>query len=39
MTEDLRSDILITPQVELMAPNSLPKTEGKAVRVVDNRKD
>jgi len=39
ITEDLRSDILITPQVELMAPNSLPKTEGKAVRVVDNRKE
>ncbi|MBN1827544.1 MAG: phenylacetate--CoA ligase [Deltaproteobacteria bacterium] len=35
--EELKSDILITPKVELVEPNSLPKTEGKAVRVIDNR--
>jgi len=36
---ELRSDILITPRVELLAPGSLSPAEGKAVRVVDNRKD
>lgn len=36
--EGLRSEILITPAVELVEPNSLPKSEGKAVRVIDNRK-
>jgi phenylacetate-CoA ligase len=35
--EELKSDILITPRVELVEPGSLPKTEGKAVRVIDNR--
>ncbi len=39
ITEELKSDILITPKVELAEPGSLPKTEGKAVRVIDNRKD
>ena len=33
----LRDEILITPKVELMPSNSLPKTEGKAVRVTDLR--
>jgi phenylacetate-CoA ligase len=37
--EELRSDILITPKVDLVEPDSLPKSEGKAVRVIDNRKD
>jgi phenylacetate-CoA ligase len=36
---ELKSDILITPKVELVEPDSLPKSEGKAQRVVDNRKD
>ncbi len=39
ITEELRSDILITPRVDLVEPNTLPKTEGKAVRVLDNRAD
>jgi phenylacetate-CoA ligase len=39
VVEELKSDILISPKVVLVEPNSLPKTEGKAVRVVDNRKD
>ncbi len=39
IVEELRSDILITPKVDLMEQDSLPKSEGKAVRVVDNRKD
>ncbi|MDQ7031437.1 MAG: phenylacetate--CoA ligase [Desulfonauticus sp.] len=33
----LREEILITPRVELVEHNSLPKTEGKAVRVIDLR--
>jgi len=33
----LRDEILVTPKVELVQANSLPKSEGKAVRVVDNR--
>jgi phenylacetate-CoA ligase len=37
IVEELRSDILITPRVDLLEPNTLPKTEGKAVRVIDNR--
>ncbi len=39
IAEELRSDILITPRVELVEPNTLPATEGKAIRVLDNRKD
>ena len=39
IVEELRSDILITPRVDLVEPDSLPKSEGKAVRVVDNRKE
>jgi len=37
--EELKSDILITPRVELVEPGSLPKTEGKAIRVIDNREE
>jgi phenylacetate-CoA ligase len=36
---ELKSDILITPKVELVEPNTLPKSDGKAVRVVDSRHD
>jgi phenylacetate-CoA ligase len=39
IVEELKSDILITPKVELVGPNTLPKSEGKAQRVMDNRKD
>lgn len=35
---DLKNEILISPKVTLVEPNSLPKSEGKAVRVIDNRK-
>ena len=31
--------MLITPKVDLVEPDSIPKGEGKAVRVIDNRKD
>jgi phenylacetate-CoA ligase len=33
----LRAEILLTPRVELVESNSLPRTEGKAVRVQDLR--
>jgi phenylacetate-CoA ligase len=39
IVEELKSDILITPKVDLVEPDSLPKSEGKAIRVVDNRKE
>ena len=33
----LREELLVTPKIELVEPNSLPRREGKAVRVVDQR--
>ncbi len=39
IVEELKSDILITPRVELVGPHTLPKSEGKAQRVIDNRKE
>jgi phenylacetate-CoA ligase len=39
VVEELKSDILITPRVDLVEQDSLPKSEGKAKRVIDNRKD
>ncbi len=33
----LRDEILVTPRVELVERNSLPKSEGKAARVIDRR--
>jgi len=38
ITEALKNEILITPKVVLVEPDSLPKSEGKAVRVIDKRK-
>jgi phenylacetate-CoA ligase len=37
IVEKLRSEILITAGVELVEPGSLPRSEGKAVRVIDTR--
>jgi phenylacetate-CoA ligase len=37
ITEALKSEMLVTPRVELVEPNTLPRTEGKAQRVVDRR--
>lgn len=37
ITNSLRDEILIKPVVRLVQPGSIPKGEGKAVRVVDNR--
>ena len=37
MVSRLRDELLITPRVDLVQHNSLPKAEGKAQRVQDNR--
>jgi len=37
ITARLRDEILVTPRVELVQHDSIPKSEGKAVRVVDLR--
>jgi len=37
LTEALKSELLVTPKVELVEPHTLPQSEGKAVRVVDRR--
>jgi phenylacetate-CoA ligase len=37
ITEALKSELLVTPRVELVEPNTLPRTEGKAQRVIDRR--
>ena len=39
ITRQLKDEILLTPKVKLVAPGSLPKSEGKAVRVKDLRKN
>jgi phenylacetate-CoA ligase len=39
IVNELKSDILITPKVRLVEPGSLPTSEGKAVRVIDKRKE
>jgi phenylacetate-CoA ligase len=39
ITEELRQETLVTPKVELLQPNTLPTSEGKAVRVVDKREN
>ena len=38
ITRQLKDEILITPRVRLVPKNTLPKSEGKAVRVKDLRK-
>jgi phenylacetate-CoA ligase len=37
IVRELRDEILITPEVDLCAPGSIPVAQGKAIRVVDNR--
>ena len=37
IARDLKSELLITPKVELVEPNSLPRSDGKAVRFIDQR--
>ena len=38
IAHDLKGELLLTPKVELVEPNTLPRTEGKAVRLMDLRK-
>jgi phenylacetate-CoA ligase len=37
ISDALKSELLVTPRVELVEPNALPRSEGKAQRVVDKR--
>jgi phenylacetate-CoA ligase len=37
ITRELRGELLVTPIVELVEPHSLPQSEGKAVRLIDQR--
>jgi phenylacetate-CoA ligase len=37
ISRELRDEILITPDIDLCAPGSIPVAQGKAVRVLDNR--
>jgi phenylacetate-CoA ligase len=37
ITEALKSELLVTPTVELVEPHTLPRSNGKAQRVVDKR--
>ena len=37
ITHDLKNELLVTPKVELAEPNSLPTSEGKATRLIDQR--
>ncbi len=37
ITRELRDEILITPEVDLCEPGSIPVAQGKAVRVIDRR--
>ncbi len=39
ITHQLKDEILITPKVKIVEKNSLPQSEGKAVRVKDLRKN
>jgi len=35
---ELRSELLVTPRVELVEANTLPRSDGKAVRLLDKRR-
>jgi phenylacetate-CoA ligase len=37
VVERLRAEVIVKPKVELVAPGSLPVSEGKAKRVFDTR--
>jgi len=38
ITHELKSELLVTPKVELVEPFALPRNDGKAVRLVDKRR-
>ena len=37
IAHDLKSELLVTPKVELVEPDSLPRSDGKALRLIDRR--
>jgi phenylacetate-CoA ligase len=37
ITERIRAEVQVKPVVELLAPGTLPVSEGKTKRVIDNR--
>ena len=37
ITKTIQEEIVVKPKIEFLEPGSLPRTEGKAVRVVDKR--
>jgi len=37
LSEDIKATIIIKPEIELHEPGSLPVTQGKAIRVIDER--
>ncbi len=37
ITKELKSELLVTPEVRLVEPHGLPRNEGKAVRLLDRR--
>lgn len=37
ITNRIRDEVLVTPTVKLKEPGSIPKTDGKAVRIIDRR--
>ena len=38
ITAALKGELLFTPKVDLVEPDAIPKSEGKAVRVIDRRR-
>jgi phenylacetate-CoA ligase len=38
LTHLVRDEVLVTPVIRLVEPGSIPKAEGKAIRVFDKRK-
>ena len=38
ITRLVRDEVLVRPLIKLVEPGSIPKSEGKAVRVLDRRK-
>ena len=39
IADRLRREIMVRPRIELVEPGTIPRQEGKAVRVIDERKD
>ncbi len=37
IAHDLKGELLLTPKIELVEPNSLPRSDGKAMRLIDQR--